>query len=245
VTPNPSVVVKPSLPRMFAALALSNLGGAGALFLVCGMGWVFATLFAAFVVGSALLFLLAALSGRPEVQITEEGFVCRTAFQSQPYGWSDIDGEFVAMRVGILKMVVFRLAPAYKERGGSTRWPPCPGYDAAISGAYQLSMEQLADVLNRHRQRALVGTAETSGTSTSECQETALPSPTQASEAEDNGSAIARVAAGLLAVLFAAAPFMATDGKLDLTMAVVMIVMACMFGWYAVCGKSGMPQWLK
>jgi hypothetical protein len=54
-------------------------------------------------------------------------------------------------------MVAFRLMPGFKATAGRLGRPPAPGYDAGIAGRYKVSLEELADLLNRRRQQALAG----------------------------------------------------------------------------------------
>ena len=84
------VIVGPSLLRLVVILALSNLGIAVGLVLVCGLGWLSALLGALAVAASLLLFVLSAASRTPEFAITDEGFRCRNAFQARSYRWADI-----------------------------------------------------------------------------------------------------------------------------------------------------------
>jgi hypothetical protein len=65
---------------------------------------------------------------------------------------------------------------------------------------------------------------------------------TPAAQAEDNGSPFLRVAAGVLAVLFAVfLPVMASQQKEPWGGIVLMAVLALLFGWYAIRGRKGFP----
>jgi hypothetical protein len=73
-----------------------------------------------------------------------------------------------------------------------------------------------------------------------------LPTPAPEAKAEGSGSPILRVAAGVLALLFAGVPaFMAIHGRIGLADLAAMGVFAFMFGWYAVRGRKGLPRCLQ
>jgi hypothetical protein len=154
------VVVGPNLPRLFLILLASNLGIALGLFLACGLGWVTALLCALAAGVSLLLFVLSAARRTPELVITDEGFRCRNVFQNRSYQWADVSGGFEVRRSGLIRMVVFRLTPESRAKTAGWVQQPCPGYDAAITGAYRLPPEELAELLNRHKQRAVTGGPE-------------------------------------------------------------------------------------
>ena len=66
-----------------------------------------------------------------------------------------------------------------------------------------------------------------------------------ATQVEANGSPILRVGAGVLALLFAGTlPLMIAQGGTRWDSAVLMLALALMFGWYAVRGRKGLPQFL-
>ncbi len=66
-----------------------------------------------------------------------------------------------------------------------------------------------------------------------------------AAQAEGNGSPILRAVAGVLALLFAAMlPLMIAQGGMTWDGAVLMLALALVFGWYAVRGRKGLPQFL-
>jgi hypothetical protein len=150
-------VIGPSVPRTFITLLLADLGIAAGLFLACGLNWLTILLWAAAVVCSAVLFVISVVRGLPAVEVGPEGFTARHALGTRSFRWGDIEGDFVTVRVGPSKMVAFRLTPAYKASGAKLGRPPCPGYDAAIAGHYRLPLEELAGLLNRHRQKSLAG----------------------------------------------------------------------------------------
>jgi hypothetical protein len=72
-----------------------------------------------------------------------------------------------------------------------------------------------------------------------------LPAPAPESKAEGSGSPILRVAAGVLALLFAGVPaLMAIHGRLPLADLALMAALAFVFAWYAVRGRKGLPRCL-
>jgi len=74
----------------------------------------------------------------------------------------------------------------------------------------------------------------------------AQPAPPEEAQPQGNGSPILRVAAGVMAILFAVVPLLrAAKGAPDLTGLALMEALALMFGWYAVRGRKGLPRFLS
>jgi hypothetical protein len=72
------------------------------------------------------------------------------------------------------------------------------------------------------------------------------PAPEPEAKAEGSGSPILRVAAGVLALLFAGIPALeAIHGRLALGGLVFMEAFALAFAWYAVRGRKGLPRFLQ
>jgi hypothetical protein len=97
-----------------------------------------------------LAFVVAVVRQRPRVVITPEGFTVYKLFGGQSRKWRDVHGEFAVIKLGWIKGVGYNLTDGHKARVGTKPTSLFSGYDAAISGAFELSAEQLAEVLNAH-----------------------------------------------------------------------------------------------
>jgi hypothetical protein len=70
--------------------------------------------------------------------------------------------------------------------------------------------------------------------------------PAPGGQRERNGNPILRVAAGLVALMFAGIlPLTITQGKLNWDGGVFMALLAVVFGWYAAPGNEGLPEFLS
>ncbi|TMC67531.1 MAG: hypothetical protein E6J18_15860 [Chloroflexi bacterium] len=89
------------------------------------------------------------------VRVGPDGFTVCTLFRSHFCRWSDVEA-FEVRRVGAKQMVVFSFSKQYR---GSRRLSGLNvrlvGAEAAIAaaGSWSLSMDELADVMNRFRER--------------------------------------------------------------------------------------------
>ncbi len=145
------VVVPPSLPRLLASLLVGVLGVLGGLFLVIGAGKVL-DIAAAGVGGLAVLALVVAIvRRRPRVVVTARGFTVLQLFGEESHEWQDVHGQFAVIQIGLGKAVGYNLTADCKARLGKKPTSLFSGYDAAISGAFALSAEKLARLLNTHR----------------------------------------------------------------------------------------------
>lgn len=242
-----TVTVPPSFPKLLGRLVVANLCMAGGIFMVVGWGMI-QTVVCALAVGlSAVHLVLAAVMRRPRVVITPEGF---GLIGDLSYKWEDVDGPFAVIKIGWSKTVAYKLTADCKARVGkkpTSRWSGYrAGYDEVVMGAFTLSAEELAALLNEHKRRSLPSTAEEAACVVPpQTSAAAQPAPAEEAQAQGNGSPILRVAAGVLAVLVAVmTPFGAAKGMLDLAGLVLMEAFALMFGWYAVRGRKGLPRFL-
>ncbi len=188
--------------------------------------------------------------GRDRVIISPEGFVIEYLFGSESWLWEDIVGRFVVIKIGLRKAVAYNVTAEYMSRTGKKTSSLFPGYNAAIIEQL-FPAGELAELLNEHKQRYRDSdepatpegiAAEIGGTA---AEGSAAEIGSVAPKAEDNESVTLRVAAAVLAPLFAAIPFLDMSGKLDLKMAVVIGAVAILFGWYAVFENRGIPRWMK
>jgi hypothetical protein len=132
--------------------------GIGALGAVAGLNLVFGAemvlVVASAVVGglAVLGLVLAAVRRRPRVIISADRFVSQALFGEESHRWEDIAGPFAVIRSGWSKLVAFNFTPAYKARVSFKPTTLYSGYDSAIAGAFRLSKEELAGLLNEYRQ---------------------------------------------------------------------------------------------
>jgi hypothetical protein len=96
----------------------------------------------------------AAVWGRPRVEIGPDGFVTRGVIGNRSRRWSDIEGSFTVIRVGLQSMVAYRLTDAFKESARIQPSASLAGNDEAIlfCGELAIGAGELADVLNRWKQ---------------------------------------------------------------------------------------------
>ncbi len=154
----PNTAIVPSSPlRLLRAYVLGSLG------MVVGILGVSVSLFGvgtwtgvacAVVVGlSTVLYVIAAVRGRPRVVLTPEGFALEKVIGREAHRWEDIDGPFGVLKVGWSKGVGYHLTPEYKARVAKKPTSLFGGYDGALVGALRCSPEELAELLNEHMHR--------------------------------------------------------------------------------------------
>lgn len=135
---------------MTAGSALLVSGLFGRQFLL-STGWIFVT----FVGVSAACALVASLlRSRPRIEIGPNGFSVHALIGGRSRSWSEIEGNFVVLKSGFSNSVGYRLTPACKE---AIKFKPTKlfqGNDEALSGAYAVSIQELASVLNEYKARA-------------------------------------------------------------------------------------------
>jgi len=148
-----TLVVPPSLPRLLVALLAGNLALVGGFFLMFGPGTLLAVTAAVAGGVSGLCLVAAAVGQRPRVVITAEGFASQKLFGEESHKWQDVEGPFAVIKIGWGKAVGYNLRASYEARIVKKPTTLFSGYDAAISGAFRLSAEELADLLNAHYQQ--------------------------------------------------------------------------------------------
>lgn len=145
------VEVSPSIPRLLALVLVGGGGVVGGLLLIFGPGPLWSTLAAVAGGFAAFVFLVAVVRRRPRVVISEHGFTVYKLFGEEAHRWQDVDGRFGVIKIGLNKAVGYHFSADYKARTGKKPTSLFSGYDAAVSGAFALSAEELADLLNAHR----------------------------------------------------------------------------------------------
>jgi hypothetical protein len=252
------ISVGPNPLKLIGTQVLGGIGVTGGITLVLlsifGLNWLLSSGWAIVAVTGALVacacgtMALAAIIGRkPRVDIGPDGFLVRAVFGSRWRRWSDIEGNFTVIKIGWVKAVAYHLTTAYKTRVGRKPTSRLSGYDDAIFGAFQLAAEELAELLNaQKRQNSPPESAGlTRAVAGAQTSVPPYPAPVRAVPVEGNGSPVLRVAAGVLALLFAwLLPLMAAQGKLASADLVIMAAFALLFGWYAIRGRKGLPRFL-
>jgi hypothetical protein len=153
-----STVIVPSSPlRLLAKLLVADvmmvLGIVGVSLSVFGVGPVTTMVCAAVVGLSVVLYLIALARGRPRVVLTPEGFALEKVIGREEHRWEDVVGPFAVIKIGWSKAVAYHLTPEYKARVGKKPTSVFGGYDAAVTGAFGCSPEELAELLNEHLRR--------------------------------------------------------------------------------------------
>jgi hypothetical protein len=140
-----------TLAGIVAAVALSFFGSDW----LASSGWVIIAVGAGVLVCAfGALCLGGAIARKPRVEIGLEEFVVRMHFWSRARRWSDIEGEFTVIRIASLEAVGYHLTASFKEASGIKPPRSLGGNDEAISGAYTITLTELAAILNDHKQRA-------------------------------------------------------------------------------------------
>jgi hypothetical protein len=148
------VIVPPSLPRLLASLVVGVLCMVGGLLMLLGPRLVLIPVAPALGGMALLVFVLAVVRRRPRVVITAEGFTVHKLFGEESHEWRDVHGSFAVIKIGISKAVGYHLTTDYKARTGRKSASRFSGYDAAISGAFALPADKLAELLNAHHRNA-------------------------------------------------------------------------------------------
>jgi len=107
-----------------------------------------------FGLGMAVL-ALQLLPNSSYLRIGPEGFTVCTVFRAHSCRWGDV-GPFKVGRVGSKEMVVFNFSPQYRGPRRLARLNvDLVGAEAAVAsaGTWNVRMDQLADLLNRYRER--------------------------------------------------------------------------------------------
>jgi hypothetical protein len=152
-----AVVVPPSLPRLLAALLVGGVGVVGGLLLLFGPGPVLVAVASAVGGLIVLVFVVAVVRQRPRVVITPEGFTVYKLFGEESRKWAEVHGKFAVIRIGWNRAVGYNLTAGHKARVGKKPTSLFAGYDAAVSGAFGLPAEELAELLNAHARQEGAG----------------------------------------------------------------------------------------
>jgi hypothetical protein len=101
------------------------------------------------------VFALQLLPNSSYLRIGPEGFTVCTLFRAHSCRWNDV-GAFKVGRVGSKEMVVFNFSPQYRGPRRLARLNVnLVGAEAAVAaaGTWNVRMDQLANLLNRYRER--------------------------------------------------------------------------------------------
>ncbi|MBC7817556.1 MAG: hypothetical protein IAG10_11745 [Planctomycetaceae bacterium] len=153
-----TVIIPPNLFRLLRTLIVSNLLMVGGIYGISvslfGVGnWTIVACVGV-VTLSTVLYLVAAVRGRPRVVLTSEGFVFEKPIGDETYRWPDIVGQFSVIKIGMSEAVAYKLTPECKARSGKKSNSWLAGYDAAVGGALPCSAAELAELLNEHKERS-------------------------------------------------------------------------------------------
>ena len=137
-----------------------------------------------------------------------------------------------------------RPVAAHGQPGGEGISPFVVGLLSGLGALVGMSLVALVGVARRrNREGQIPGRPAAAG---AEAGGTVEPSPAQGTQAGDNGRPAFRVAAGAVALLFGGtALLVAVQGKGASADLLLVVVLAFLFGWYAVRGRKGLPRFLS
>jgi hypothetical protein len=167
--PAPAITVGPSPVKVLGATVLASIvGTVGGAILLMFLGyvaepWLLSSIWFILAWTVAILACWCGLAAvgtilwrRPRVEIGPDGFVTQGILGRRPRRWSDIEGDFTVIRMGLGSVVAYHLTDAFKH---ATRIQPIAGLagnDEAITfcGELTLGAGELAELLNRWKQDA-------------------------------------------------------------------------------------------
>ena len=168
MTPSTPVTVGPSPLKILGKVAIASIGitvGVPILIVLVGFlnqapwllshVWIITACTAALVTCyCGVAVLVAIISGQPRVEIGPDGFVDHGVLGHRLCRWSDIEGDFAVIRVGLQSVVAYRLTDAFKESARIKPIPSLAGNDEAIliCGELAIGAGELAEVLNQWKQ---------------------------------------------------------------------------------------------
>ena len=149
-----TVVFRQSKGKLLGMLVVSAVFVVGGVFMVRAGQWVGWLSIVFFGLGMGV-FALQLLPKSSYVRVGPDGFTVCTVFRTHSCRWSDV-AAFKVGRVGTKEMVVFNFSPQYRGPRRLARLNvDVVGAEAAVAvaGTWNIRMDQLADVLNRYRER--------------------------------------------------------------------------------------------
>jgi hypothetical protein len=171
MTPPASLTVGPSPLKILGKVTIAAVAGTAGVcifivFMACsGNQWPLsnasiiipctAALFACY---CGIAVLGAIIWGRPRIEIGPDGFVDHGILGHRLRRWSDIEGDFAVIRVGLQfglqSVVAYHVTSAFKESARIKPIRSLAGYDEAIliGGELAIGARELAEVLNRWKQ---------------------------------------------------------------------------------------------
>ena|SRR5579875_2631944 len=147
-----AAIIPISIPRLLGRMVLSNLMIAVGLWAGFGLTIM---IWGCIIWGilSIILFVVSVIRQRPRVVLTSEGFTFYPLLGIRSHQWNEIGDPFAVIRIGLSKVVAYRLTEECKARLGKKPTSRFSGYDAVLVGALQLSPQALAGLLNEYRER--------------------------------------------------------------------------------------------
>jgi len=149
-----TLIFRPSRGKVIGMLLASGafvVGGVVAIAAGHWAGWIPVGFFGL----GVIVFAIQLLQNSVFLRVGADGFTVCTLFRAHTCRWSDV-GPFKVVRVGTKDMVGFSYADRYRGPRHLARFNThLVGAEAAIAaaGVWNVKMEQLADVLNRYRER--------------------------------------------------------------------------------------------
>ena len=137
-----------------------------------------------------------------------------------------------------------RPVAAHGQPGGEGISPFVVGLLSGLGALVGMSLVALVGLARRrNREGQIPGRPAAAG---AEAGGAVKPTAAQGTQAGDNGRPAFRVAAGAVALLFGGtALLVAIQGKGASGDLLLVVVLASLFGWYAVRGRKGLPRFLS
>lgn len=149
------IIISASFVRLLGTLIVSSLLMIGGIICISigmfGFGnWaIFACV--GVVCFNTLLYVVAAIRGRPRVVITTDGFVFEKPIGREAHQWSEIEGQFAVIKIAMHQVVAYKLTPECRASLAKKPNSRFSGYDGVLGGALPCSAAQLAALLNEHK----------------------------------------------------------------------------------------------
>lgn len=148
------MIFRPNLRKTIAWLLVSAAFAVGGAWMVRSGQW-FGWMAVAFFGLGVIVFTLLLLPNSSYLRIAPDGLTVCSLFRSHSYRWSDVV-SFAVRRIATKQMVIVNFSERYRDfpraRRISARLTGAEG-TVAVSGSWDVSMEQLAALLNRYREQ--------------------------------------------------------------------------------------------
>lgn len=144
-----SVTLSVSKPKWLLMLVGSCLGTALGYWSITFKGGWSAWLFTLFLGLVVVVSAVQLIPGASYLKLDKNGYEVRTLFRRARLSWSEVS-DFKALRVGLLKLVLFRYSSA-----GKIYRLKIDGRNATLTDTYGFAADELAQLMNEWHSRAI------------------------------------------------------------------------------------------